>query len=109
MIIINADIETIQKAIDAKTVLRNLTPNFKHLTEDQIGNVVEYAERIYRNYYKGDFDLLKYEHYSGACGCMGKEIESDVGCHCKMSYFLDEYKYDVALRLKMCDCFKSET
>lgn len=63
----------------------------------------ELLEALYKRatspWFNVEDDLLTYEHYSHACGCMGPQNDEPF-CDCTMSYLLKRFKYDVALLVK---------
>lgn len=89
--------EDMLKALSANAkLLREVEERDEPISLELLDNLVLYALQCQANW--GDrFSLVKYKHYSNACGCMGPQ-DGDMECPCRMSALLEVYKYDIALR-----------
>lgn len=101
----NVEMEVLESLRNAKNTMRSLEETSQItqipvLTEELLRQLTNRAKSNYKNF--NDFDILKFHFYSNPCGCLGA-IDDELYCNCIMGNLLEEYKYDVAIQLKILD------
>lgn len=77
----------------------------KHICEDfprtdtLIENLANKLLNSMKTFKLGESALFK-EPYFDACGCLGKEKDSDVACPCEIASLIYQYRWDIALYIK---------
>lgn len=92
----DARVEQLTALKHAKDFLSEAEGNTSELTPDLLEALYK---RVTSQWFNIDTELLTYEHFSSACGCMGPQ-DDEPFCNCTMGYLLERFKYDVALLVK---------
>jgi len=100
MLIVNHSIDIVRDLVEAKQLLRTVNPpytpkQFKNLTYDQLLDLL--MKQLLLRCRTDDVDLLTYNHYTHACGCMGPD-KDETFCPCDFSCLVEQYKEDLALK-----------
>lgn len=85
----------------AELTILNHVPNTP--TEEVFNALIRLAQRY--TTLDNDFNILSYTFVPSPCGCLGPQNDEPL-CSCEMNTLMAEYKYDIAVQLKMLEMDK---
>lgn len=86
-----------QLKLAANIIRESEHPEYEPLTDKLLDQLIIHVMRYYSN---DNYVSLFDQPYAHACACMGPR-DGEPFCICAMSYYVYEYRYDIALKIQI--------